>query len=287
MNDPVATLRHLARRDRRPQSALPAGLPAGHGPSLFAFVSRRQERIAGLVTPRPSLVVILEGAKDLMIMGRQMRFAAGSAIALPAGCRCDVVNDPDPATGVYRALFLDFSEDLVLSVHRAHPEWRPPAVAVHRRLDVPLDPLLAAVLCHAAEGIAAEDTPPLVTEHRIMEVLLLLGMRGVLPLRPHAAAASLTEAVRALVRWQPERPWTADLLATKLGTSNASLRRKLAQEGHSLRALIRDERMAVAAVLLETDKLSVREAALATGYLSPRRFSGRYRDRVSATPPAV
>ena len=82
---------------------------------------------------------------------------------------------------------------------------------------------------------------------------------------------------RSLVRWQPDRPWTADLIAGELGTSNATLRRRLSQEGTSLREVLASERVALATTLLAEDGLSLREAALATGYRSPRRFADRLR----------
>jgi AraC-like DNA-binding protein len=107
-----------------------------------------------------------------------------------------------------------------------------------------------------------------------MEVLMVLGMRGALPSSPETTA----EAVRALVRWQPDRAWTADLIAAELGTSNATLRRRLSQEGSSLRDLMTSERVALATTLLTKDGLSLREAALATGYRSPRRFAERLRN---------
>ncbi|MDQ0474977.1 helix-turn-helix domain-containing protein [Labrys wisconsinensis] len=274
VNPALAALRRMAQKDSRPP-ALPM---AAGGPSLFAFVACARERIAGTVLPRPSLVVVLEGAKELVAMGRPLRVGAGHAVALPAGWQGDVVNDPDPDTGFYRAIFLDFAETLVLGAHRAHPEWR---VAAHgRRAEVALDPLLTAAIHHAAEGIAG-GLPPLLVEHRQMEILLILGMRGVLPLRPGAGAASSAEAVRALVRWQPDRAWTADLLAAELGTSNATLRRRLAREGQALRALLAEERTALGRRMLREDGASLREAALAAGYLSPRRFAERLRATAS------
>ena len=83
--------------------------------------------------------------------------------------------------------------------------------------------------------------------------------------------------MRALVRWQPDRAWTADLIAGELGTSNATLRRRLSREGASLRDVVASERVSLAKTLLAEDGLSLREAALATGYRSPRRFTDRLR----------
>jgi len=258
-------LRRLAERDNRP-----AGPAAGRGAvsGLFTFVTRERERIAGCAFPRASIVVIVEGAKEVFTMGRHLRFSAGTVLALPPGWRGDVVNDPDPKSGVYRAMFIDFPDELVRRAASALPPH--PARA---QLDLPLDAALAAAIHHAGAGIASGALPAALIEHRILEVLMALGLKGALPLPPKTMA----EAVRALVRWQPDKAWTADLLADALGTSNATLRRRLAQEGTSLRAALSAERAELAELMLGEDGLSMREAALASGYRSTRRFAERLR----------
>jgi AraC-like DNA-binding protein len=187
---------------------------------------------------------------------------------LPAGWRGDVVNDPDPQSGAYRAIFIDFPDDLVRRAARACP----PAKA-GPQLAVPLDAALAAAVHHAGEGIASGRLPDALVEHRVMEVLMVLGMRGALPVPPE----TMEERVRALVRWRPDRAWTADGIAAELGTSNATLRRRLAQEGAALREVLAGERVALAEAMLAQDGLSLREAALAAGYRSPRRLADRLR----------
>ncbi|OCJ11730.1 transcriptional regulator [Rhizobium sp. AC27/96] len=258
-------LRRLAAKDNRPITP-PIG--ASSYSSLFTFVTRERERIAGSAFSQVSIVAILEGSKEILSMGRHRRFAAGTAIVLPAGWNGDVVNDPDPQSGVYRAIFITFPDELVRRAAKAFP---PAHIA--SQIDLPLDALLATVVQHAGEGIAEGGLPIALIEHRLLEVLMVLAMRGALPRSPETTA----EAVRALVRWQPDHPWTADLIAAELGTSNATLRRRLSHEGTSLREVLASERVALATTLLTEDGLSLREAALATGYRSPRRFADRLR----------
>jgi AraC-like DNA-binding protein len=267
-------LRKLAAKDNRP-SALPAG--GARAPALFSFVTRERERIAGCAFPRTSIVVIVEGSKELVTMGRQMQFAAGTVLVLPAGWRGDVVNDPAPKSGVYRAIFIDFQDELVNRARRSLPPQRAGA-----RFDVALDPALAAAIHHAGEGIVAGTLPAALIEHRLMEVLMVLGMRGALPEDP----ITLSDAVRALIRWQPHKAWTADRIAAELGTSNATLRRHLAAESTSLRALLAEVRVDLASALQAQDGLSLRDAALAAGYRSPRRFAERSRAERKCKQPA-
>jgi AraC-like DNA-binding protein len=258
-------LRHLAARDNRP--TVPIAELTGAS-ALFTFVTHERERIAGCAFSRTSIVAIVEGAKELVSMGRHLRFRAGTVLVLPAGWRGDVVNDPDAQTGAYRAIFIDFPDALVRRSAAAFPS-KPGA----GRLDIGLDAVLAAAIHHAGEGIADGNLGETLLEHRLMEVLMVLGMRGALPVLSETVA----DSVRALVRWQPDRPWTADLIAAELATSNATLRRRLSEEGASLRDILASERVALAKTMLTADGLSLREAALASGYRSPRRFAERMR----------
>jgi AraC-like DNA-binding protein len=259
-------LRQLAARDNRP--VVPLSERRDGSSSLFTFVTHERERIAGASFSLLSIVAIVEGAKELVTMGRHFRFQAGTVLVLPAGWCGDVVNDPDPSSGAYRAIFIDFPDVLVRRVSATFPPTRAAA-----RLDIGLDATLAAAIHHAGEGIASGDLPAAVLNHRLMEVLMVLGMRGALPARPETTA----EAVRALVRWRPDRAWTADIIAAELVTSNATLRRRLSAEGASLRDLVASERAVLANAMLTDDGLSLREVALATGYRSPRRFAERMR----------
>ncbi|TCR93319.1 helix-turn-helix transcriptional regulator [Rhizobium sp. BK376] len=258
-------LSRLAARDNRP--SIPIADIKGAA-SLFTFVTHERERIAGCAFSRVSIVVIVEGAKEVISMGRHLRFAAGTVLVLPGGWRGDVVNDPDPKSGAYRAIFIDFPDDIVRRAARALP-----VVKAEPHFSLPLDPVLAAAIHHAGEGIASGDLPVSLVNHRIMEVLIVLGMRGALPVKPETMA----DRVRALIRWQPDRAWTAELIASELGTSNATLRRRLADEGTGLREVIAIERIAAAQTMLAEDGLSLNEAALATGYRSTRLLADRLR----------
>ena len=268
-------LRRLVNEDRRPSGPLADRSAAS---CLFSFVTHERERIAGAAFGRLSIVVIVEGAKEVISMGRQKRFAAGTILVLPGGWRGDVVNDPDPVSGAYRAIFIDFPDALVRRAESAFPPPRGP-----HRLDLALDATAAEAISHAGNGIADDSLPAALSQHRMLEILMVLALRGALPARPQ----SCIDAVRALVRWQPDLAWTADKIAAELGTSNATLRRRLALEGSSLRAAIADERMALAEVMLAEDGISLREAALATGYRSARRFTERRRAVQNQTVPGV
>ena len=81
--------------------------------------------------------------------------------------------------------------------------------------------------------------------------------------------------------------WSSDAVARSLAMSEATLRRRLAAEGVTLRELIADVRMASALVLLQATSRPVSEIASAVGYDSPSRFAVRFRGRFGFAPTAV
>ncbi|WP_223881583.1 helix-turn-helix domain-containing protein [Affinibrenneria salicis] len=277
--DAITRLTDFVRQDNRPDGARHI---AEEGAALFSFVTHSKERIADVVLRQPSLVVILEGAKQLVTMGRNMTFPAHTALALPAGWRGDVVNAPDARSGVYRAIFIRFPQRLITHTFRAHPEWQ--ATPYTHRLSVPLDTPLIQAVHHAAEGITDPALPATLIEHRVMEVLLILDMKKALPLRPVNRSASITETVRLLFRWHPEQNWTLDALAAELGMSNATLRRKLMREGAGIRVLLTEERMSQAMIMLKDEGMAMHDVALAAGYRSVRRFRQQLQRYLDSSP---
>ncbi|HEV7370629.1 AraC family transcriptional regulator [Arenibaculum sp.] len=274
---------------RRTLSGLgPSTGSGGAGPALTTFFARRQERVAAFVMPSAALVVPVEGEKQLHVGGAVHRFRPGELLVLRAGWRGDVVNEPDAEAGCYRALLLTFPSELVLRARRAHPNRPACELRGGYFARLALTDVLASTLLHVAAGIAGgAGLPGHVVEHRVMEVLLLLADGGVLPLAPAAQGDSAADAVRMAVGAKPDHPWTAALLARDLGTSEATLRRRLAREGTSLRVLLQQERMAAAESLLKRERVSVSEAAAACGYASRARFAKRFQAVRGVTPSAL
>lgn len=271
-------LRFAARDDRRGVDG-PSSVPA-----VSSFVVRTRERVGALTLTEPALVVVLEGRKDLHHAGRTETFVAGEALALRAGWRGDVVNDPDPGTGVYRALFFRFPAEIVLRVHRRLGPGRPVRPGLQARV-APTAAMVAAA-AHAAEGLTAADPlPAALVEHRVEELLMAMGLAGVLPMEPGRAADGIEDAVRLLLRSALDRPWRAPELAAALGLSEATLRRRLAARGTGVRRLLAEERMDAAHHLLVADRVGgVGSIAASVGYVSRAHFAKRFRDRFDRAP---
>jgi AraC-like DNA-binding protein len=90
------------------------------------------------------------------------------------------------------------------------------------------------------------------------------------------ARTDLVMAVRNLVEEGLEASWDGRDLARRLGLSPATLRRRLAGEGTSVRSILLHLRMSFARTLLSDGRSTVAELALRCGYESPAKFSRQF-----------
>jgi len=250
---------------------------------VSAFVARRTETIQSINMPVAGLLVVLEGVKRIGWAGRTFSYLPGQAFALPTGAYVDVVNEPDPRSGVYRALFLGFSTDLLTEARR---RWSALA-AGHVAVDptVLIDPALASAILHTSEALAGDiAVSRRVTEQRILEVLLLMAESGAAPLRPDIKSCSISDAVRSLVRDRPGHDWSAASIAAELCKSEPTMRRLLRTEGTSFRQIVADERMRAARLVLKSGNSTVAEAAVVAGYDSLSHFSKRFHETFGCLP---
>ncbi|MEW5422712.1 helix-turn-helix transcriptional regulator [Amorphus sp. 3PC139-8] len=259
----------------------------GHDHSvLTAFVTRTREAVGELTMPSAALVVVVEGTKEVIAGAERRAYCAGEAIALPAGAHVDVVNVPDAVSGVYRALCITFARKLVIEAARLWPSLtasRPPLGTT-----VFLDDALCSAIVHAGEALAGTaDVSRRLVDHRILEILLVLAERGVLPIAPKYVDRSVAEAVQLLIRHRLDHAWTPAAVAERLSMSEATLRRRLKGEGATLRDILLSERMQAARLILAERDADVAEAIAATGYTSRSHFSRHFQQAFGVPPSAM
>lgn len=273
------TLRSLAIHDTR--NAVENGRP----PIISAFVARSREAIAQLVMPTAGLIIVIEGRKEIIAGVDHRIYEAGAAFVLPAGARVDVVNEPDTETGVYRALFIRFPRELVIEAARRWPQF----IGRDERTETAgISAELCSAIVHCAEALSRRiPASRWVTDHRILEILLILAEQGVLPLVPKYVDGSVVEAVRLLVRHRLHLPWSAANVGAELSMSEATLRRRLRAEAQSLQALLRAERMRAAYIILADRDADVADALAATGYRSRSHFARHFQESFGMSPSSV
>jgi AraC-like DNA-binding protein len=276
----IAALRPLARRDTRNI------LQGDQAPLISAFVTRRRETISESSMPAAGLVVVIEGRKQVSWGARRRVYAPGEAFVFPAGSRFDVVNEPDEKSGAYRALFVRFSRELVIEAARRWPQLT--SQNLRYDMTVAMEPALCSAIIHAGETLGAGfSASRRLLDHRILEVLLILAEQGALPIAPKYVETSVADGIRLLIRHRLDHPWSAALVASELSMSEATLRRRLRQEGQTLRAILLAERMQAARTILHDRDADVADAVAATGYTSRSHFSRHFQEAFGAAPSVV
>lgn len=262
------------------------GIEAQPQELVTAFVTRSREAVGELPVPAAALVVVLEGTKEIHRGAERLVYRAGETIALAAGDRVDVVNVPDEASGVYRALCVTFPRELVIEAARLWPNLT--GTRRVREAGVPLDDILCSAIVHAAEAIGGRaDVSRRLVEHRVLEILLLLAERGVLPIAPKYVERSVADAVRVMIRHRLDHAWTPAAVAERLSMSEATLRRRLRGEGATLRGLLLTERMNAARLILAERDADVADAVAATGYASRSHFARHFQQAFGMSPSAA
>ncbi|SMC27444.1 transcriptional regulator, AraC family [Andreprevotia lacus DSM 23236] len=236
---------------------------------------------------RPTLMRVQAGAKRVFGPLGEQHAGTQHLIGVPAGAEIDLINDPDPRSGRYAAVFVELGSELLRQFRQLHgaqlaslpsptqPDVLLPADAV---LELSWQPLLAAWQTQAPDAVLSHHL------HGVLLALLLAG-RGQLLFQP--AAAPLAEQVRLLLQLDPAHGWSGDEVAQRLNRSAATLRRQLAAEGSGFRELLDEVRLGYGLGLLQMGERPINEVAALCGYESASKFAARFRERFGLTPSAL
>ena len=239
---------------------------------------------------RPAVILVDRGIKTVKpARGGAVRALPGQMLLLAGGHTVDFHNRVTDGER-YEARWLMFGgtvpdDPYYLATARrqsAAEAPQPPAQVLRR---VPSG--LAEAFERARRGLAPDPSrPEAVVRQQLLEVAHWLLAEGMV-LRVPPDDARVSGRIRAMLSAQLDAEWSSDAIARSLAMSEATLRRRLAAEGVTLRELIADVRMASALVLLQATSRPVSEIASAVGYDSPSRFAVRFRDRFGFAPTAV
>ncbi|MCW2240527.1 helix-turn-helix transcriptional regulator [Azospirillum canadense] len=247
------------------------------------ITQRRKLLMAQILIEHPTLIVVRQGRKLLRGIGQEWHVEPGMAVALAEDQRFDVVNTPDAETGVYEADWLACAPEIVTRFATGGVTGKPIC-------DVHVLPsatrAFSDAFMRARQGIFDEDEVPRAAAiARIVEMLAWLDRSG--GYFRCEGNASVSRRVRLTLSENLGTKWTAPGVAEQLGISEASLRRRLAEEGTSFSRLLIDTRMSRALTLLQVTDWPIIQIAFETGYESPSRFSVRFRERFGYCPSAV
>lgn len=250
------------------------------------YASRTEQTIRTVPMFDTTLLVVEQGTKTLHHGTFRLVIPAGAAVLVSAGSRVDVGNSPDLHSGHYRARALGFAAAVIPTTATLvalpggnAPPWQGIAA------DIVNSDGFQAALAHGLAGLEDARLPDAVVRHRLQEILLVLQAAGVpcpLPQRE-----LVRDQVWRLVAQAPDHPWSLATVAQAMVLSEATLRRRLAEEGLSFRDILTESRLVRGLDLLQTSRQSITAVALACGYESPSRFAERFRQRFGISPSAL
>ncbi|MGG6462252.1 helix-turn-helix domain-containing protein [Solilutibacter silvestris] len=248
----------------------------------YACITARHEHgVKSVDIEEPAMAIVLQGRKRVHSVGQTLEFGPGDVFLMLRPCRLDVVNIPDPDTGLYLTLAGAFCKEALQAARLLWDQHVCNDSDDIAKVDVTdLDSELRHWI-HAAQAAG-------LTEARLAMTGLLLtlcrrGYTALLAPPPPSLAAQLREMISA----QPGREWQSHHFEESLGLSGATLRRRLASENTSLRDVIASARLACAMNLLYTTRWPVKTVAASVGYRSVSSFVQRFIERYGLEPSRI
>lgn len=248
----------------------------------YACITARREHGASSVEiPQPQFAILLQGRKQVRTAQQSLEFAPGDLFLITRRCRIDVVNIPDPHSGLYLSAIVPMCAEALTAARALWNEPLPQAGDALARLPLAEH---GATLLQWRQALEHGHY----TEARLALASLAVAFcrrgHGSLLIPPEP---SLGERIRDLIAAQPERDWQSRDFEAQLGLSGATLRRRLASEHSSVRELITDARLAHAMGLLYTTRLPLKTVAARAGYRSLGSFNKRFAERYGLEPAAI
>ena len=248
----------------------------------YACITARREHGASSVEiPQPQFAILLQGCKQVRTAQQSLEFAPGDLFLITRRCRIDVVNIPDPHSGLYLSAIVPMCAEALTAARALWNEPLPQAGDALARLPLAEH---GATLLQWRQALEHGHY----TEARLALASLAVAFcrrgHGSLLIPPEP---SLGERIRDLIAAQPERDWQSRDFEAQLGLSSATLRRRLASEHSSVRELITDARLAHAMGLLYTTRLPLKTVAARVGYRSLGSFNKRFAERYGLEPAAI
>ncbi len=244
-----------------------------NGPLPFTvFSSLKEQRIVNVPIPKPMLIVVLDGEKNLGL-GAEVKCTPGNFIFLSNSAALDMRNIPGARE--YCAIIVEFEfSDFTCFSHKAKTKVN----YFSGTFDVGLQQLLQQLIDSAG------FLPASLWHLRRAEILQYLDVVGFQQVRSMAASPGLSHQLQALIGADLSRDLGITELCAQVAMSESTLRRKLHAEGTSLQEIKDQTRLGFGLYLLQTSARSVGEIADQCGYQSQSRFAERFKQRFGLTP---
>ncbi len=202
----------------------------------------------------------------------------GDILLVPTARNIDVRYIPDPDQGEFVALSVGLLDEQLEAARLLLAA--PPPPGTDEIAAVPFDTVLSPLMRWAEAMRHGRRTLSLLA---MLEIVISLYESGYITLL-HPRAPSLATTIRRAVARDPAHGWSSAELEALTGLSGPTLRRRMAEEQTTLRAVIADARIAQALRLLMTSRLPLKTVASRVGYSSLASFSRQFVERYGTEP---
>ena len=243
--------------------------------------ARHSHAVRAVDIAQPQLGVVLQGRKQVSDDEAAVVIEVGEMLVTSRACSVNVVNITDAQQHCYATVCIPLPESVLQAARLLQGETalRPVGKepAIHCVEMAPYVPSLSAW----ASAILADDA--IAARLALTQVALQLVEHG------HAAillppSQDMVAQIYALVRNHPAHPWQSAEIEQHLHLSGATLRRRLAAQGQSLKHIILQARLNCALDMLYTSNWPLKTVAAKCGYQSVSVFTQRFQQRFGLLP---
>ena len=247
------------------------------------FSAQQDHVVRAADVAQPLLTVVLQGSKQLELGQASLHVAEGEVLVLTQACSVNVRNLTNAHSQGYASLSIALPENVLQAARLLYGSVVAQETAAAVMVAVRLDDI-ASALHTWAEATAQQQT---LTAHmaltQIAVYLLQQGHLGLLWPVPK----DLKTQIAQWVQTRPEHRWQSTDIEALMHMSAATLRRRLAAEGSSLKQVILHARMNCALDMLYTQTWPLPTLAAKCGYQSVKVFRQRFEQRFGLYPEQI
>jgi len=236
------------------------------------YSSVKEQHIFNVPVIKPLLICILDGSKKLGQQG-QVDCPAGSFVFLSNSPNIEIRNIP--SDNEYFALLIEFEDKdfdcLTQQIHSSESHFK-------GDIETTLENTLQQFVEWAA--FAPSDLWH-IRRQEILQTLLHLGHQQVCAA---VTLSSVSNRLRALISEDLSVNLSSEQLAFKLAMSESTLRRRLQEEGASVKSIKENVRLGYGLHLVQTSPISIGLIAEQCGYSSQSRFTEKFKQLFGVTP---
>lgn len=236
------------------------------------YSSVKEQQIFNVPVIKPVLICVLDGSKQL---GSQDRLVCSSGSFIFLSNKPDIDMRSIPGETEYFALLIEFEDKDFDSLRcRKHSNDSYFQGNIESTLELTLQQFVEW----------STSAPPDIWHIRRQEVLHTLFHLGYKQVCGAMTPQSFSHRIHALISEDVAVNWSASQLASMCAVSESTLRRRLNDEGSSLKHIKENVRLGHGLHLVQSSSKSIGRIAEQCGYISQSRFTEKFKQLFGVTP---